>query len=153
MSRSERGVVWARMLAARAAGRITAAHLDVGGALLRRLGADGQLDPSHSTLAADAKVGERTVRRALARFRDLGLVLWVRRIVRAGCRVWQTSNAYALLIPAVLAGGQSGLGRRFKNLKRAVEVVAHTVADDDRQTALAALARIRRNREAELSLR
>jgi hypothetical protein len=42
----------------------------------------------------------------------LGLLTWQRRIVRAGWRTEQTSNAYMLIptaaLPAVCCGGQSG---------------------------------------------
>lgn len=85
----------------RVAGHITADHHDVAEALLRRLGADGQCDPTHETLADDAGCKARTVRRALDRLRGLGLVSWHQRIIRAGWRVQQTSNAY-LLMPTTL---------------------------------------------------
>ncbi len=91
----------------RRAGRLTALHVEVGRALLKRLGEDGQCDPSHATLAADAGCAERTVGRALKALRELGLLAWQQRLV---CRPWkgggkgavraeQTSNAYALLLP------------------------------------------------------
>jgi predicted DNA-binding transcriptional regulator YafY len=81
----------------RAARHLTADHLDVAEALLRRLGVDGRCDPSRATLAADTGACERTVRRALDRLRTLGLVSWHQRIDRAGWRVVQTSNAYLLM--------------------------------------------------------
>ena len=65
-------------------------------ALLRRLGQDGRCDPSHATLAADAAVSPRTVRRALAALAACGLVQWTRRLIRVGWRVAQTSCAYVL---------------------------------------------------------
>jgi hypothetical protein len=68
----------------------------VGDALLKRLGVDGQCDPSHETIADDAGCCARTVRRALADLKACGLVAWVQRIVRSGWRVTQTSNAYEL---------------------------------------------------------
>ena len=91
----------------RRAGRLTALHVEVGRALLRRLGEDGQCDPAHATLAADAGCAERTVGRALRALRELGLLAWQQRLV---CRPWkdggrgavraeQTSNAYELLLP------------------------------------------------------
>jgi AraC-like DNA-binding protein len=88
----------------------------IGNALVRRLGTDGQCDPSHETIAADVGCSERTVRRALEAMRGLGLVLWQRRIVRDGWRTSQTSNAYVLVpstttnLPAIQprrCGGQS----------------------------------------------
>jgi hypothetical protein len=88
-------------------GNLTDKGAKVGEALLKRLSADGRCDPSHDTLAADvcASTGKccaRTVRRALATMKRLGLLLWQQRIVRVGPSVSQTSNAYAL-IPAASA--------------------------------------------------
>ena len=68
------------------------------------LAKDGRLDPSHACLAADAGVGERTVERALADARALGLLDWDRRLVRTGWRAEQTSNAYVLIVPGSRAG-------------------------------------------------
>lgn len=65
---------------------------------------DGRCDPGHDTLADDAGCCARTVRRGLDALRALGLVMWQRRIVRAGWRTSQTSNAY-LLVPAGVAKG------------------------------------------------
>jgi DNA-binding GntR family transcriptional regulator len=79
---------------------------------------DGQLDPSHDTIADDVGCCARTVRRALAALKALGLVMWQCRLVRAGWRVAQTSNAYLLSLsagtgtgtlptgPALRCGGQ-----------------------------------------------
>jgi hypothetical protein len=64
------------------------------------LGTDGHLDPSHETLAARALVCVETVRRALCQLRDLGFVVWQRRLVRTSWRCEQTSNAYALAVPS-----------------------------------------------------
>lgn len=75
---------------------LTKNHVAVLRALLDRLGESGQLDPSHETLARDARCCERTVREALRRGNRLGLVSWVRRLVRIGSVVRQTSNAYTL---------------------------------------------------------
>jgi AraC-like DNA-binding protein len=91
----------------RRAGRLTALHVEVGRALLRRLGESGQCDPSQATLAADVGCSDRTVRRALAAMREAGLLTWQRRLA---CRPWpaggrgavraeQASNAYELLLP------------------------------------------------------
>ena len=99
LDREQRAVWRARVELARRAGRITALHAQVGLALLRRLGQDGRLDPSHATLAADAGVGERTVRRALAALAGCGLLRWVRRLARDAASRWratQISSAYAL---------------------------------------------------------
>lgn len=93
--------------------RLTPKAERVGLALVKRLGIDGRLDPSHATLADDAACDARTVRRALAVLRGLGLVVWVKRLVRSGWRVEQTSSAYMLTLtenPApiapILTGGQ-----------------------------------------------
>ena len=63
--------------------------------------ASGRLDPSHAEIARNANVCERTVRNALNRLRDLGILNWVRRcrpVERAGGFIMeQISNAYALL--------------------------------------------------------
>jgi hypothetical protein len=82
----------------RRVGRLTRAGKDVGEALVKRLGVDGQLDPSHDTLAGDAGCSDRTVRRALDAMKALGLVIWQRRLVRTGWRTEQTSNAYLLAL-------------------------------------------------------
>jgi len=93
------------------AGRITRAARDVGEALVTRLGTDGRCDPAHATLAEDAGCCDRTVRRATATMRDLGLVRWTTRLVRADWRAEQTSNAYELMpsaaAPVPRCGGQS----------------------------------------------
>jgi hypothetical protein len=97
------------------AGRITPKGEWVGNALLKRLADDGQCDPSHATLAADADVSERTVGRATASMRDLGLLRWQTRLVRSSWRAEQTSNAYELVPTAappvprvgVACGGQA----------------------------------------------
>ena len=77
-------------------GRLTRAARDVGRALLKRLGVDGQCDPSHATLADDAGCCVRTVERACGAIQAIGLLFWQRRLVRDGSRVDQTSNAYVL---------------------------------------------------------
>jgi hypothetical protein len=68
-------------------------------------------------------VSSRTVRRATDILRRLGLLLWQTRLVRAGWRTEQTSNAYLLVPtaenPAVLCDGQIGrqiLSKRFKTV-------------------------------------
>lgn len=95
----------------RRAHRLTPHAELVGNALLKRLGVDGQCDPSHQTLAGDAACDERTVRRALDRLKALGMVRWVNRIVRDGWRAAQTSNAY-LLAPSEVANPPAGRARR-----------------------------------------
>jgi hypothetical protein len=61
----------------------------------------GRLDPSHAAIARKANVCERTVRYALRRLKDLGILNWVRRCAES----WQDgryvleqeTNAYAVL--------------------------------------------------------
>ena len=97
----------ARVNGERRAWRLTALHERVAEALVKRLSVDGQCDPSHATLAADAGCNPSTVGRALNALRDAGMLTWERRLVR---RAWpaggrgsqraeQTSNAYELLLP------------------------------------------------------
>ena len=96
----------------RRARRLTPTAELVGTALLKRLGADGQCDPAHATLAADVGCSARTVGRATAAMRDLGLLRWQQRLIRADWRAEQTSNAYELVPTAVPpvphCGGQNG---------------------------------------------
>lgn len=107
LSADERRAWLARAEGERRAGRLTALYVEVGRALLRRLSADGQCDPAHATVAADAGCGERTVRRALATLRQAGLLAWEQRLVRRSWpaggrgaqRAEQTSNAYLFTVP------------------------------------------------------
>src|SRR4051812_48995929 len=66
--------------------------------------ASGRLDPSHAAIARKANVCERTVRNALNRLRDVGILSWVRRCTeswRAGRFVLeQETNAYAFQAPS-----------------------------------------------------
>jgi hypothetical protein len=83
----------------RASNRLTACDLDVAEVLVSALGDDGRLDLAHATIAERALCHPTTARRALQRLRELGLVQWVRRLVRGsdtGWRAAQTSNAYCL---------------------------------------------------------
>jgi hypothetical protein len=84
----------------RASNRLTACDLDVAEVLVSALGDDGRLDLAHATIAERAVCHPTTARRALQRLRELGLVQWVRRLVRGGSdtgwRAAQTSNAYLL---------------------------------------------------------
>jgi hypothetical protein len=99
----------------RRARRLTPTAELVGTALLKRLGADGQCDPAHATLAADVGCSARTVGRATAAMRELGLLRWDQRLIRSGWRTEQTSNAYelvpaaapAVVLPVPRCGGQS----------------------------------------------
>ena len=107
LSADERRAWLARAEMEREARRLTALHVVVAKALLRRLGVDGQCDPSHATLARDASCDPSSVLRALKALREVGLVAWERRLVRrpwpeggrGATRAEQTSNAYELLLP------------------------------------------------------
>jgi hypothetical protein len=107
LSADERRVWLARAEAERRARRLTALHVEVARALLRRLGVDGQCDPAQATLARDAGCDPSSVLRALNALRAVGLVAWERRLVRrpwpeggrGATRAEQTSNAYELLLP------------------------------------------------------
>jgi len=107
LSADERRIWTARADLERRAGRLTATHLLVAGALVRRLGVDGQCDPAHATLAHDAGCDPSSVLRALKALQQVGLVGWERRLVRrpwpaggsGATRAEQTSNAYELLLP------------------------------------------------------
>lgn len=135
------------------AGRLTRCARDVAEALLRRLGVEGRLDPTHDTLADDAACDARTVRRALAALRDLGLVQWCRRLVRDGWGARQTSNAYELLtsakppvFPSLRYGGQRARGSRDVLIQPSLPLPAPAEAT----TAQAALADRRRVMEQRL---
>jgi hypothetical protein len=107
--------------------RLTPLAEMIGNALVRRLGTDGQLDPSHDTIAGDVGCCSRTVRRALAALRAVGLVMWQCRIVRTGPCVDQISNAYVLLTPhGNPTGGQNG--RQTSSLDKSRELLPS--ADD-----------------------
>ena len=96
LTRDQRRIWLARLELRRRSRAITTLHVEIGRALLRRLGEDGRLDPGHDTLAEDAGCCPRTVREALRRLRNLGMVKWLRRLIRTRQGVRQTSNAYQL---------------------------------------------------------
>ena len=81
------------------AGNLTAKAFLVLRQLAFYLGNRGEAWPSHETLAERAGCCVRTVQRALQAARDLGLVDWVERRVRAAWRWLRTSNLYRLLMP------------------------------------------------------
>jgi hypothetical protein len=61
----------------------------------------GRLDPSHAAIARAANVCERTVRNALRRLKELGILNWVQRCAKTwlngGFVLEQETNAYAVL--------------------------------------------------------
>jgi hypothetical protein len=80
-------------------GRLTLAAYSIGQQLLCIIGTDGQLDPSHETLAARCAVSVSTVQRAIKQLAAFGFLTWARRLARNGSRVWQTSSQYVLTLP------------------------------------------------------
>jgi hypothetical protein len=70
---------------------------------------------------ADTGVSSRTVRRATATMRTLGLLLWRCRIVRSGVCVDQTSNAY-VLVPASDAIASIPVSKKEEKLKASLFV-------------------------------
>lgn len=155
----ERRAVWrARLALFRRARKITPLYEDIGLAMLRRLGTDGRLDPSHQTIANDVGCDPRSVRRALAAFRSCGLVLWVQRLVRAGWRAVQTSNAYALTVgdppavPSARSGGQTGRETQRDRISTA-QHLSLAVTPQAQRDAQAALARVAMERERAIRTR
>ena len=113
--------------------RLSPGHADVLLALAALLGADGRLDPSHAFLAAAARVSVSTVQRALDRARELGLIDWQRRLVKAGWRTEQTSNQYVLCCDC-----QSARADKIISCERGIEVTPAEVLAA--QAALAVIA-------------
>jgi hypothetical protein len=126
----------------RRAHRLTPTTETIGNSLVRRLGTDGRLDPSHDTIATDVGCCARTVRRALDRLKEVGLLMWQRRIVRCGWRTAQSSNAYLLLIkPAEnLVPACDGQNVR-QTIKKQIQ--SQAPLSTDVHSAVAALARRR----------
>jgi hypothetical protein len=81
------------------AGNLSRAARDVLLTLRTYRGHGGLICPSHDTLADRANCHPSTVLRALQTARDLGLVRWTERRVRAGWRWLRTSNRYTLTDP------------------------------------------------------
>jgi hypothetical protein len=134
-------------------GRLSAGGLQVLVALLRLLGADGRLDPSHASLAALARVHVATVQRALDRLRELGLLSWQRRLVRCGWRTEQTSNSYVLTPAATLPACDLQIARPVNvSLKKKGRIEAERGAPEVRESALTALATIAARRLRALRL-
>ena len=81
------------------AGNLTRTARDVLLTLATYRGHGGMICPSHDTLAERVDCHPSTVWRALQAARDLGLVRWTERRVRAAWRSLRTSNRYRLLMP------------------------------------------------------
>jgi DNA-binding transcriptional MocR family regulator len=89
----------ARVWAEFRAGNLTRTARDVLLTLATYRGHGGLICPSHETLAERVDCHPVTVWRALQAARDLGLVRWTERRVRAAWRSLRTSNRYRLLLP------------------------------------------------------
>jgi hypothetical protein len=142
----------------RRARRLTPHAELVGNALVRRLGVDGRLDPSHETIAEDIGCCTRTVRRALDALRGLGLLIWQRRLARAGLAVSQISNAYCLTLMANLPAiyGKPSGGQNVRQINPLIHqgiTYLPPMSDRDREAARDALARRRRVVEERLLTR
>ena len=81
------------------AGNLTRAARDCLLTLRTYRGRGGSIHPSHATLAERVDCHASTVWRALQAARDLGLVSWAERRVRAAWRSLRTSNQYWLTQP------------------------------------------------------
>ena len=145
-----------RVSVARAKGKLTASFVDVAMALLKRLGENGRLDPSHATIAKDALVSERTVRRALAALKGLKLLSWEPRLRKdpLSWRTEQNSNAYVLETegsgaPEISAasGGQTGRATKIPMFTKE-KPQGSTVPPADAWDAREALRKMREVREA-----
>ena len=105
MSASWTARVWAEFRA----GNLTRTARDVLLTLATYRGHGGMICPSHDTLAERVACHPVTVWRALQAARDLGLVRWTERRIRAGWRSLRTSNRYRLIVPeAPVAAGPKG---------------------------------------------
>jgi hypothetical protein len=96
LNRDQRNHFNWQALQARHGKRLTANGLIVAKVMSSALGADGQLHMSHATIATKAGCHVATVRRALDQLAALKLITWVRRLIRRGQHVFQTSSAYVL---------------------------------------------------------
>ena len=140
LDRERKAQFSAKVKLQRRPGRLTIATAAVALVLLDLLGADGRLDPTHATLATLACVSVATVKRALADLKGFGFLDWTRRLIRGadtGWRAAQTSNAYALRVPACDAhfAPQVLLYRFKKGLGQGGGGWEAQVADRDRQLA------------------
>jgi hypothetical protein len=66
--------------------------------LVDRVGYDGRCDPSHATIAEKTGTSVATVKRAIAKGIELGLISATMRVIRVAGRVLQRTSAY--LFPA-----------------------------------------------------
>lgn len=141
-----------RVKAEHMGGNLTPARRDALVALVGLMCA-GEDEPTDEAVAVLAGCSSRTVRRARADARDLGLLSWqrTRRLVAGAWR--QGPNRYDLRVPAgpVCPAGQDGRAKKQGRKKEAREGVrpAHIVVPPD---AAKALAGIRARRAVQLGL-
>jgi hypothetical protein len=69
-------------------------HVIVLSWLVDRVGYDGRCDPSHATIAEATGISISTVKRAIQRAVELGIMTSTMRLIRAGGRVLQRTCAY-----------------------------------------------------------
>jgi DNA-binding transcriptional MocR family regulator len=154
----ERRAVWkARVEIHRRAGRLTDGGSYVALALLKRLGSDGRCDPSQQTLADDSGESIDTVQRALKALYAIGMVTWLRRLIREGNQVKQTSNSYLLTVGQTPDHCESDSARETRKArinkglpKDPTDRVVFDVPTEDRLAALAALADVAQRRSRAL---
>jgi hypothetical protein len=99
-------------------GHLTRHYRDVLLELHGYRGTGGIAWPAHATLAERAECCVRTVQRALEAARDLGLVSWSARRLRAGWRLLRSSNAYRLQRPQEPLEAVPGRRRPYVRLAR-----------------------------------
>jgi hypothetical protein len=118
------------------AGNLTHAAFLVLRKLAGYFGSRAEAWPSHATLAQAAGVSVRSVQRALQAARDLGLLTWAARRIRAGWRSLSSSNIYRKLMPAgrmqtcPRTAGQAGRGtmkKENKGSERSVDALARAL--------------------------
>lgn len=109
-------------------------------------GRGGLIYPSHQSLALRARCSVKTVQRALAAGMAAGLVSWRAVWRRVGWSSHRSSNVYVLETPENPDAGQSG-----RRTLRVVPSISFSVASGpDRGESIAALARVRAERELKL---
>src|SRR4051794_9972108 len=99
-------------------GHLTRHYRDVLIELHGYRGPGGIAWPAHTTLAERAECCVRTVQRALEAARELGLVSWTARRLRAGWRSLRSSNAYRLERPQKPLEAVPGRRRPYVRLAR-----------------------------------
>lgn len=152
MNKEQRKVWHVRVETAYGLGRLTSKETRCAHALADRLGRDGQLDPSHATIAAAARASVRTVIRAFEKLRDLGMLRWVNRLVRAADQTRQGSNSYQLMIAErAVSLVPKQVCQRVRGIPNKILSLVPPAPLPDIMAARAALDRVRRAREREMT--